>query len=124
MGPFIPEGVHVFFSSDGYICSAKNSQGGKLHVRTLLRYRMCDDGAATFQHLQIFNHAGRNANRIVFTAKCLLNGRVAFAKQASAFPSSLSPSVVERSLMCASTSPTRARLIPGQRIHPRRRARA
>lgn len=67
----------------------KNSQGGKLHVRALLRYRTCDNGAATFQHLQIFNHAGRNANRIVFTAKCLLNGRVAFAKQASAFPSSL-----------------------------------
>lgn len=45
---------------------------------TLPRYRMCDDGAATFQPLQIFNHMGRNANRIVFTAKCLFNGRVAF----------------------------------------------
>lgn len=44
----------------------------------LPRYRMCDDGAATFQPLQIFNHMGRNANRIVFTAKCLFNGRVAF----------------------------------------------
>lgn len=66
----------------------KTVLGGKLHVRSLTRYQMCTNGTAAFQHLQIFNYTRRNANRIMFIAKCLLNGWLLFPKHAPASPSS------------------------------------